>query len=147
MESHTIMGYNISFSQSNKLTKYNSWRNWGSYYPKIAQNTRDAWTPRGQVTHICVRNLNVIGSDNFQIILSMRFPENVQELSIWPISLSQNYVKICETNGLPPISNRFWRRLGYINIPYFIPFLPCVFYKMCWNLSRSTLSPTVGGDI
>ena len=55
--------------------------------------------------------------------------KNVWQTQIWTISQSQNsYRKI---NRLWTISNQFWRWSGYISMPNFRPFLPCVLLWIC----------------
>ena len=48
---------------------------------------------------------------------------------IWSVSLSLNDAKMRKINRPWPQFNKFWRWWGYINMPKFRPFLPCVLQK------------------
>ena len=57
-----------------------------------------------------------------------------QETQIWPISLSENSVKIRKINQMWSLSYRFWRWSGYISMQNVRPFCQWVLQEMTRNL-------------
>ena len=81
----------------------------------------------------------------FQVIPSMRSPGNAWKPQIWPVSLSQNSVKIRKINRPWPSTNHFWRCLRYISIQKFRPFIPCVLRQMSGNHLPGRMSGRTDG--
>ena len=75
------------------------------------------------------------------------FSRNTQKPHFWPVSFSQNSVKMSKIIRPKLRSNRYCKWSGYIGMPNCKSFFPCVLKKMPGNLSGLICWPNLSSGI
>ena len=97
----------------------------------LSQNTKNEENQQTMTNMYAIENaVRIHLHIKFQAILPMHSEENRQKPQIWPVSLNQNDAKMRKINRPWPKFYKFGRWAGYISMPKFRPFLPCVLQKM-----------------